>query len=165
MKIIDLLNKIAKNEEVPKKICYEEYIWTWNGETYDNREQCLFEDYIDKKYVITDVLNDEIEIIEQETTYEQNFTGWKMFQSGKVVCSYDCDRPALKPVDIADVEKDVKEMLKENPKKIEELELVSLEEFKTMTPAERYHVTAIEYDRINDLTKAVNYLLEKESDK
>lgn len=66
MKIIDLLNKIANNEEVPKKICYEEYIWTWNGETYDNREQCLFEDYIDKKYVITDVLNDEIEIIEEK---------------------------------------------------------------------------------------------------
>ena len=56
------------------------------------------------------------------------------------------------------------EIIKEKPKEIEELELVSLEEFKTMTPEERYHVTAIEYDKINELTKAVNYLLEKESD-
>lgn len=57
------------------------------------------------------------------------------------------------------------EVIEEKPKKIEELELVSLEIFKTMTPAERYHVTAKEYDKINDLTEAVNYLLEKESDK
>ena len=68
MKIIDLLNKIANGEEVPKEIRYEENIWKLNTleNTYDNGKCCLFEDYIDKKYVITDVLNDEIEIIEEE---------------------------------------------------------------------------------------------------
>lgn len=54
------------------------------------------------------------------------------------------------------------EILEEKPEPIEELKLVSSEEFKTMTPEERYHVTAIEYDKINEINKAVNYLLEKE---
>jgi hypothetical protein len=71
MKVIDLLNKIANGEEVPKKICYEEYIWTWNGEYYDNKKECLFEDYIDKKYVITEVLTDEIELIEEDKEIEE----------------------------------------------------------------------------------------------
>lgn len=66
MRVIDLLNRIANGEELPKKIKYEGDIWELNTleNTYDNGECCLFEDYIDKKYVITDVLNDEIEIIE-----------------------------------------------------------------------------------------------------
>lgn len=71
MKIIDLLNKIANGEEVPKKLYYEELLWEWNGETYDDGKQCLFEDYIDKRYVITDILNDEIEIIEEEKEIEK----------------------------------------------------------------------------------------------
>ena len=68
MKVIDLLNKIANREDVPEKIRYDEKIWKLNplNETYDNGECCLFEDYIDKNYVITDVLNDEIEIIEED---------------------------------------------------------------------------------------------------
>ena len=66
MKVIDLLTKIAKGEEVPEKIKYENIIWILNSinDTYDNGEQCFFEDYIEKKYVITDILNDEIEIVE-----------------------------------------------------------------------------------------------------
>lgn len=66
MKIIDLLNKIANGEEVPKKLYYEELLWEWYGETYNDGKQCLFEDYIDKRYVITDILNDTVEIIEEE---------------------------------------------------------------------------------------------------
>ena len=73
MKVIDLLNKIANREDVPEKIRYDEKIWKLNplNETYDNGECCLFEDYIDKNYVITDVLNDEIEIIEEDKKIEK----------------------------------------------------------------------------------------------
>lgn len=55
------------------------------------------------------------------------------------------------------------EIIEERPEPIEELKLVSFEEFKTMTPGERYRVTIAEYDRINKLIKAVNYLLEKDN--
>ena len=108
MKLIDLLNKIANNEEVPKKIKWANDEWSYSNGPSKNYLTDL-EDLFSA--IDGSNLNDEIEIIEQETTYEQNFTGWKMFQSGKVVYSYGCDEPALKPVDVADVEKDIKEML------------------------------------------------------
>lgn len=46
----------------------------------------------------------------------------------------------------------------EEEKEIEELQLCSLEEFKTMSAEERYHVTAIEYDKINELIRKFNKL-------
>ena len=68
IKVIDLLNMISKGEELPEKIKYENIIWILNSinDTYDNGEQCFFEDYIEKKYVITDILNDEVEVIEEK---------------------------------------------------------------------------------------------------
>ena len=67
MKIIDLLNKIAKGEEVPKNIKYIGYIFEYDT----NHER--YEAYIDGEiytlgeYVnINDSLNDEAEIIEEE---------------------------------------------------------------------------------------------------
>lgn len=69
MKVIDLLNKIANGEELPKKISindykvYDEYtIWTFKTgcyyRNYNNDKQFLFE------YITTDMLNDEVDIIE-----------------------------------------------------------------------------------------------------
>ena len=60
IKIIDLLNKIANDEEVPKKIKY-------NNETFTIREEK--DDYANQNYWFTDRfclldLNDEIEVIE-----------------------------------------------------------------------------------------------------
>ena len=73
MKVIDLLNKIANGEEVPKKIFYKTggeytggYYWIYD-------ESCR--DYIDKagdyvfnagNYHIIDMLNMEVEIIEED---------------------------------------------------------------------------------------------------
>ena len=76
MKIIDLLNKIANGEELPKKIRYEEEIWELDplNRTYDNSKCCLFEDYIDKKYIITDVLNDKVEIIGEDKKIKRILT-------------------------------------------------------------------------------------------
>lgn len=68
MRVIDLLNKIANGEELPNKIKYEGITWKLNkmNNTYDDGTRCFFEDYIDKNYVITDVLNDEVEVIEED---------------------------------------------------------------------------------------------------
>lgn len=68
MKIIDLLNKIANGEEVPKKIKYNDYIYTAKGNAIEN-----FVDYCSEKdewcfnhYVRYENLNDEVEILEEE---------------------------------------------------------------------------------------------------
>lgn len=122
MEIIDILNKIANGEEVPKKIKYDARIMEYdhnkqdyNGYYSNGNGNWLFQYLFDKCRDTKHFINDEVEIIE------------------------------------------------ERPEPIEELKLVSFEEFKTMTPGERYRVTIAEYDRINKLIKAVNYLLEKDN--
>ena len=68
MKIIDLLNKIAKGEEVPKKIKYDNYEWVYIDNEYanDRMRMTLFSDYIESNYCIIDCLNDEVEIIKEK---------------------------------------------------------------------------------------------------
>lgn len=63
MKIIDLLNKIANGEEVPKKIKYNniDYFWCNQCKIYER-----FEDGSKDLYNDLDNLNDEVEIIEEE---------------------------------------------------------------------------------------------------
>lgn len=162
MKIIDLLNKIANNEEVPNKIKWANDEWSYSNGPSKN----YLTDLEDLFSVIDGSnLNDEIEIIEEETTHEQNFTGWKLIQNGKVVASYGYDEPALKPADIIDVEKDVKKMLEEKPKKIEELEEIreiTQDCFDNWTCAKRINQLNENQKKIINV---VNYLLEKESDK
>ena len=64
MKIIDLLVKIAKREEVPKKISVEEeiYYFSYNNRTYYNFETSK----ILELPIIESLLNTEVEIIEEE---------------------------------------------------------------------------------------------------
>jgi hypothetical protein len=68
MKIIELLNKIANNENVPKKIkvsCYE-FEWRGGGRYYANTTkgnyQTLLQDWLNN----ANKLNSEVEIIEDE---------------------------------------------------------------------------------------------------
>ena len=86
MKVIDLLNKIANGEEVPKKIKYENdiYILTDNYCYYCDETNLILSDRL---YAEQSRLNDEVEILEEEK--KDNFTGWKMYQNGKEVCSID----------------------------------------------------------------------------
>lgn len=74
MKVIDLLNKIANEEEVPKKIKAQNYIWTYeeNFKQYKNEEfQELVKKllgYYDKEgccFTIYGALNYEVEIVEE----------------------------------------------------------------------------------------------------
>ena len=64
MKVIDLLNKIAKGEDVPNEIYYKgnDYKLVDYGET-TKLYQCLSEPY-ELFNIKTDRLNDEVEIIE-----------------------------------------------------------------------------------------------------
>lgn len=66
MKIIDLLNKIANGEEPPKKIKYNKsiYEYYWPDKDYVSGTHWLFDEY-----VIQDILNDEVEILEITITY------------------------------------------------------------------------------------------------
>ena len=65
MKVIDLLNKIANGEDVPKKIKAGNIIWS-----FDKKEKTYFMNNtnIQLFYVeeITKKLNDEVEILEEE---------------------------------------------------------------------------------------------------
>ena len=68
MKVIDLLNKIAKGEEIPKKIKYKnkeyEYYERLN-ETF-NYKDLVFNEYFSDEWFIENILNDEVEIIEEK---------------------------------------------------------------------------------------------------
>ena len=65
MKIIDLLNKIANGEEVPKKIKFNGFVWTYDiyNKRYYEGKSLLFNVLGHYKGII---LNDEVEILEEE---------------------------------------------------------------------------------------------------
>ena len=73
MKVIDLLNKIAKGEEVPKKIKvhgevdYTIFIFDKNRNLYS----CGDYNTLGYKYDLSLMLNDEVEIIEEEKDIEE----------------------------------------------------------------------------------------------
>jgi len=70
MKIIDLLNKIANGEEVPKKIIYRNTIFTYYNETKQYYTNSCIETTLTESlrgYLLNfDRLNDEVEILEEE---------------------------------------------------------------------------------------------------
>ena len=74
MKVIDLLNKIANDEEVPKKIKYDDrfYIFNEKKDNYYENETCS----INWDYVALHCLNEEIEIIEEPKKIEKIDTEW-----------------------------------------------------------------------------------------
>jgi len=73
MKIIDLLNKIANGEEVPKKIKYNDKIYIAKGNVIENFvDYCSDEDeWCFNHYVRYENLNDEVEIIEDNKKIEK----------------------------------------------------------------------------------------------
>ena len=70
MKVIELLNKIANGEEVPKRIKTKNDIWIYDGIDYrasDDRGY-MFEVYTG---INKDDLNEEVEIIEEDNKIEK----------------------------------------------------------------------------------------------
>lgn len=68
MKIIELLNKIAKGEEVPKEIYYKKQWWKYNPE--NDYEGTAWGGCFLNNVLICD-LNDELEIIIEEKDIEE----------------------------------------------------------------------------------------------
>jgi len=64
MKVIDLLNKIANDEEVPKKIKFDNRFYLFNKakDNYYENENCS----INWDYVSLHCLNEEVEILDDE---------------------------------------------------------------------------------------------------
>ena len=75
MKIIDLFNKIANGEDVPKKIRYRNKIWEYNikNQDYHNENDTtnfLFSHLFDY-FRTSDFINDEVGIIEEPKKIEK----------------------------------------------------------------------------------------------
>jgi len=78
MKVIDLLNKIANGEEVPKKIKYCDEMFGFTGynsasKNYNNELEDLFE------ILDGSMLNDEVEILEEEKKIPEKLENEKEF--------------------------------------------------------------------------------------
>ena len=77
IKIIDLLNKIANGEEVPKKILLNGIVFEYQGDDYlykdeDKKEHWLFStSYTDKYTWLENFLKAEAEIIEEPKKIEK----------------------------------------------------------------------------------------------
>ena len=75
MKVIDLLNKIANGEEVPKKIKWEDTIYAYSEYDKDYLEFPFSEDeykglFDMKDSILTQYLNDEVEVLEEDKEIE-----------------------------------------------------------------------------------------------
>ena len=72
IKVIDILNKIANNEEPPKKIMYkeQEYEYDENEKDYYYCDFSIYKLFDDR--LITKILNDEVEILQITITYNQD---------------------------------------------------------------------------------------------
>lgn len=76
MKVIDLLNKIANNEEVPKKIEWDNCIFAYSEYDKDYLEFPFSEDeykglFNERDAILSHYLNDEVEIIEEDKEIEK----------------------------------------------------------------------------------------------
>jgi hypothetical protein len=67
IKVIDLLNKIANGEEVPKKIKYRNNIYEYEDSDYFGNDI----GYLFERYNSIAILNDEVEIIEENKIPEK----------------------------------------------------------------------------------------------
>lgn len=81
MKIIDLLNKIANGEEVPKKIRFNNIEW---NKVYGEKNVCYINEYDSDFFLyffrknLDFTLNDEVEIIEEEKEIKHiNIQYWR----------------------------------------------------------------------------------------
>jgi len=73
IKIIDLLNKIANGEAVPKMIYYGAKTYHYNNHNHSYIHYNIMdkEEYLTTNYRIEQILNDEIEIIEEDKPIEK----------------------------------------------------------------------------------------------
>ena len=66
IRVIDLLNKIANGEEIPKKIKWGEFILVWEELGFHDYKFLDTGDHFLYQGFAASVLNDEVEILEEE---------------------------------------------------------------------------------------------------
>lgn len=77
MKIIDLLNKINKGEEIPEKVKYEDVIFEYNKEhkDYMRKKDNLYHETllyrVMNTHFISELLRAEVEVIEENKEIEE----------------------------------------------------------------------------------------------
>jgi sortase (surface protein transpeptidase) len=73
MKVIDLLNKIANGENIPRSIEYmgEQYDYDEETKDYTYADEDNIDIWLFDKYNASSILNDEIEIIEEDKAIEE----------------------------------------------------------------------------------------------
>ena len=82
IRIIDLLNKIANGEELPKSIKYYGFIWQLHNGNYVENGQRMLEDYLANG--IVESLNDYVEILEDNTEEIEELEVGDMLNNKKV---------------------------------------------------------------------------------
>lgn len=122
MKVIDILNKINNNEEVPEKIKFDDTVFEYDKEQkeYNHRKDDGFYETLLYRVMTTHFID--------------------VLLEAKV------------------------EVIEEN-KEIEELNKISYDEFKYTDTEHRFDLTNIEYDKINELVRAVNKLNKEREEK
>lgn len=78
MKVIDLLNKIANGEELPKRIKYKCDIYKIGEDTCnkdvkyidENKDDDGYTKYLFQDWILDVILNDEVEILDEEDEFE-----------------------------------------------------------------------------------------------
>ena len=114
MKLIDLINKINNNEEVPGEVKYEETIFKYNKERKEYihelddwcSETLLFKAMNENTYYISDLLRAEVEIIEENKRIEEKLDWEEIIGSvGKPV--WDNKRKKWRVLDYYCREKDI----------------------------------------------------------
>lgn len=84
MKIIDLLNKIANGEEVPKRIKINNFIYEYRGYMYCTEKANYqdIEDYLFGKWNFN-ILNDTVEILEEQKKIPEKLPKWATTREDK----------------------------------------------------------------------------------
>lgn len=86
LRVINLLNKIANGEEVPKKIEYAGIVFRKTKENdYINEIKCsLFEHKFDGCELLLPILNEEIEIIEEDKKIEKLRVNYEIDEDSEI---------------------------------------------------------------------------------
>lgn len=74
IKIIDLLNKIYNNEDMPKKVVFDEYVWCYRDEYQDyfNGYNGYLFDVLMNDYGVKEILDIEVELIDEVNKLKEN---------------------------------------------------------------------------------------------
>lgn len=100
IKVIDLLNKIANGEEIPKKIKINNVIYEYRGYMYCTEKANYqdIEDYLFGKWNFN-ILNDEVEILEEEKKIpENNFNYIYSCEDEHIMANFENIKTTLKDI-------------------------------------------------------------------